>query len=444
MSVDKLIAKSSLSIFHCQSLCLPDSVFCLGQLGDTLVESWTKQIQRYSDNKYYQRIESNWWTTWSLSWRFSQEFPTVGILIRFNRWWENCSVNQRTSEAASMSMFNDIVWDAKENDELCEKIQRQIKSIQKDSLAVIGLSLGMDLKRSDTELYGTDDCKADGSWKLQRKCCRTSQDQVIRHPVVPVKNWEAKEEEWHQYTSMTVRKTLSCFSRWSSPSIGSVFTEQWRILLKNYQLVRRLRRNPLHQVNWRNKKLSHKSQWRATGKIDTSNDLRNCQKTWSYPDYVPNQVWDQSKLDNSSMLFRHQEEKSINLLPRIYDASIEIKKELVEKGGSKAVCDLAQSRTDNHFGRCNVEVQVQSLFQDQTVSWIRIVNGVDNFVREAMPIQEEEIVSGELVATRPMLNRHQQVVGTSLIRILCKQWVDIGKHGNRMIFIVFKCQNSSL
>ena len=36
---------------------------------------------------------------------------------------------------------------------------------------------------------------------------------------------------------------------------------------------------------------------------------------------------------------------------------------------------------------------LQSLFQDRTVSWIRIVNGIDKFVREAMPIQEEEKAS---------------------------------------------------
>ena len=48
----------------------------------------------------------------------------------------------------------------------------------------------------------------------------------------------------------------------------------------------------------------------------------------------------------------------------------------------------------NHNGRYSIEVQVQSLFQDQTVSWVRIVNGIDKFVREAMPIPEEEKASG--------------------------------------------------
>ena len=58
-----------------------------------------------------------------------------------------------------------------------------------------------------------------------------------------------------------------------------------------------------------------------------SNDLRNCQKTRSYPDYAPKQVWDLSKLDNSPMLFRHQEEKEINLHAENVRC-LEIKKEL--------------------------------------------------------------------------------------------------------------------
>ena len=56
---------------------------------------------------------------------------------------------------------------------------------------------------------------------------------------------------------MAVRKTLTCFSRCSSSLISSVFTEQQRIWFKNYQLARKLRGNPLHQVNWMNKKFSH-------------------------------------------------------------------------------------------------------------------------------------------------------------------------------------------
>ena len=56
------------------------------------------------------------------------------------------------------------------------------------------------------------------------------------------------------------------------------------------------------------------------------------------------------------------------------------------------------------LGRYSVEVKVPSLFEDQTTSWIRIVGGVEKYVREAMPIQEEEKASGKPAAkARPTL-----------------------------------------
>ena len=43
----------------------------------------------------------------------------------------------------------------------------------------------------------------------------------------------------------------------------------------------------------------------------------------------------------------------------------------------------------NQYGRYSFEVQVQSLFEDQTESWDRLGIGIDKFVREAMPIQRK-------------------------------------------------------
>ena len=61
---------------------------------------------------------------------------------------------------------------------------------------------------------------------------------------------------------------------------------------------------------------------------------------------------------------------------------------------------VSDTKVCNHSGEHSVEVQVQSLFQEQTVSWIRIVNGFDKFVREAIPIQEEEKASGKPLQKR--------------------------------------------
>ena len=38
----------------------------------------------------------------------------------------------------------------------------------------------------------------------------------------------------------------------------------------------------------------------------------------------------------------------------------------------------------------SIEVQVPCLFQDNTVSWVRVVNGFDRYVTDSMPTAKEE------------------------------------------------------
>ena len=78
-----------------------------------------------------------------------------------------------------------------------------------------------------------------------------------------------------------------------------------------------------------------------------------------------------------------------------------------------------------HYGRYSIEVQVRSLFQDQTVSWNRIVDGIDKFVREAMPIQEEEGASVKPAAkARPIL-KPSSTSNVNFTPIEQRQWIDI-------------------
>ena len=43
----------------------------------------------------------------------------------------------------------------------------------------------------------------------------------------------------------------------------------------------------------------------------------------------------------------------------------------------------------------SVEVQVSSLFQDDTCSWVTIVNGVDRYVTESMLTAKEKDIASE-------------------------------------------------
>ena len=82
----------------------------------------------------------------------------------------------------------------------------------------------------------------------------------------------------------------------------------------------------------------------------------------------------------------------------------------------------------NQYGKYSIEVQVQSLFQDQTVSWIRIVDGIDKFVKEAMPIQEEEKASVKPAATTRPIVKPSSTSGWDFKQ---RQWIVIEKQESK-------------
>ena len=200
LGVDNLIAQSSLPIFHCQ-LC---ALFVKNRRH---VVSWKKQIQWYSDNNYFKYLNRIDRQLVKLEWMIFPGFTTVGTSIRINGRLENYSESENfTGRIIFMSMFNDIVWDAKGNDESCVNDSKTNKEYAERFLR--GLSWRLDPKRSGAELTMAN--QMDVRIELPRKCCRISKDPIIRYSGVPTPyreyNWEAKEEERHQFTSKEVWK----------------------------------------------------------------------------------------------------------------------------------------------------------------------------------------------------------------------------------------------
>ena len=383
VGIDKLVAQSSFSICHCQSpRLLSDSVLCLGKMGDDPVESWKSKIQWYSGQQLFQRFESNWWTIYGIRVeRFSQGPTTMGILNQIQQMMGElqCEPENFTGKIIFMSMFNDIVWDAKGNDEICENNSKTIKQYARRFFRG---HLSFLRPGSEKKWYGTFADKM----LLSRirsssipwyQCLGSTQNielLLLRQSAQYLRSssgYDGRITSWSESFGETQ----------STKSTGGKWTFLHNLLLQ--------KRKPMKSD-------------RETCCNNTSNDLKNCLKTRSYPDYAPKQVWHQLKLDNSCYALPSQREEG-NQSTRC----LEIKKEPRIKRWIQSNVRfglVSDTKVCHHNGRYSIEVQFQSLFQDQTVSWIRIVNGVDKFVREAMPIQEEEKSSGEPAAkARPIL-----------------------------------------
>ena len=91
------------------------------------------------------------------------KFTTLAILSEIQQMMRKvqCEPENFTGKMIFMSMFNDIVWDAKENNESCVNNSRTIREYAEGFLRGHWSFLG---PGSEKKWYGTYDCKPDRSW----------------------------------------------------------------------------------------------------------------------------------------------------------------------------------------------------------------------------------------------------------------------------------------
>ena len=81
-----------------------------------------------------------------------------------------------------------------------------------------------------------------------------------------------------------------------------------------------------------------------------------------------------------------------------------------------------------HDDRYSIEVHIRSLIVDNTVSWVRVVNGVDKYVTESMLTKKEEDTASEKPIANARSREKPKVTLTSVpIHVLERKWVDIDR-----------------
>ena len=148
-------------------------------MGNNPVESWKKQIQWYSDNDYFSELNQIDGQLVEFEWKILPGFTTVGIL---NEIQQMMGKLQCEPENIFMSMFNDIAWDAKGNDEVCVNNSKTIKAYAERFPCGPWSFLG---PGSEKKWYGTHDGKPDGSWnRTAEKMLQNFKD--AGHPIFPM------------------------------------------------------------------------------------------------------------------------------------------------------------------------------------------------------------------------------------------------------------------
>ena len=95
-------------------------------------------------------------------------------------------------------------------------IQRQLKSVQKDFLAVIGLSWGLNLKRSGMELTMAN--LMDLGTERRRKCCTISKIPVIRYSMYQSRGERTIKKQRRRKDNNSLQRKFG--KHWGAPPDG--------------------------------------------------------------------------------------------------------------------------------------------------------------------------------------------------------------------------------
>ena len=144
-------------------------MLCVGKMGDDPFATWKIKTKWYSENNHFKELNRIDGVPTELEWKIFTGITSLGLLEKIQSLMTDlqCEPENFTGRIIFMSMYNDIARGAKETQKDVNTIHRQFRITLASSLAVVGLSWGLDQRRNDTEPTQTN--PTDPGTKLQRK-----------------------------------------------------------------------------------------------------------------------------------------------------------------------------------------------------------------------------------------------------------------------------------
>ena len=260
---------------------------------------------------------------WSSSGKYSEESLRWRSSTRFKRWWHNYSANQSTSKTGSSSCQGTI--------ERCEHnpqlVSNYARKIPRGRWSFLGPG-------SEKKWYGTYTDRPGGSWDLfaaQMMANFSGSGHPIFRASSAFERGELRSKEGRKKTMLfncsdenieLLLRTVICANQLSVCGAVAEMCNEWSEDLNAIEKPKAPDCLDKMEIS------AGLSIAEIQASKDTSKDSNKCPTTRSYPNYAPKQVWDESRLDNSSILFRHQEKEGINLYPENIRC-LEMKKKLM-------------------------------------------------------------------------------------------------------------------
>ena len=299
----------------------------------------------------------------SLHWEFS---------TRFKRWWRYQGVSSSCQCTMTLSgehrKMKKIVW----------RITCTLRHMPRSSRTNVGQFWDLVVRKSGMELMSVSQM-VNGT-KLQKSWCSPLLRAGNLYFVPPVlwteENLKAKEVERNPFTSTEVKKPLICFAALLFLSISSVSTEQSQICAKNWMHTQDIKPK-VRFVNLRWYRL----------RFPMLTPYLRVQHHWRKISICRNSA---PTLVSSRKLWKRQlfitiekESKVMQTKCREYTQPRNLKTSR-QRGWirSTKIGPVLDVKTYPHEGRYCIDIMIESLYEDQTVSWVRIVNGINKYVTE--------------------------------------------------------------
>ena len=224
-----------ISLSHAVVFVFSDSVLCFGKMSENRQSNtvWEDKLTWFKSSSQYRALDTVDGEPMEFEWNIFQGFTTLQLCNKVQKFLSKMRIQPEefTGRIIFMSMFNDISWGSKDNEQECELSAKLVSIYARRFSPGRWSFLG---PRSKKKWSSTHESKPQGEWDRVAELMmitfsesgHQSSDLRLHGPEECSK---AKVVENYQYTSALMRERLKLFFAQLFLLISSVFTEQSQV-----------------------------------------------------------------------------------------------------------------------------------------------------------------------------------------------------------------------
>ena len=149
-----LLTDKGVQFATAQTYVFSNSLLCMGGISSNPVKAWKEKIDWFMNSRHYRGLDRIDGEPTEFEWKNFPGFTTLQILAEIQTMMTEikCEPEQFHGRIIFMSMFYGIVWGEKETEKLVLRILVLLQIMLENSRKDICRFLGLDQKRSGTEL----------------------------------------------------------------------------------------------------------------------------------------------------------------------------------------------------------------------------------------------------------------------------------------------------